>query len=264
MLAPAGGITLIETAAACIIAILFHELSHMIAARLFDVALYSFRPSAIGIRARLKGTTKSFKKQTIIFMAGPFGNFILAMIFYKSTGFFYDLFEANLAIGLFNLLPMYPLDGGQVFIIFFYKLLGSSKTFKLLKKLSLFMKIGLIVTGFIQILLFLNPSIMVAAMLLPGTRYLEEGVSMMKLENLINRKQRIISKGVYPAGEIVVMNECTLGDVMQKLDYDRFHIIYILNEEMDIVGQITEQQIIKAMQTFGSGDRICDVFFLGL
>ncbi len=259
-----GGITLIAIIAACVVAIFLHECFHAIAARLFGVALFSFRPSAIGIRARLKGIPRSFKRQVAIYIAGPMGNFLMALLFLKGEGFFYSLFEANLAIGLFNLLPMYPLDGGQIFIIVFYKLVGSNDTFRLVKRLSFFTKIGLALVGLIQIVFFSNPSLLVAAIMLPGTRLLEETVSMMKLENLLNRKQRIISKGVYPARHIIVLDECTLGDVLQKLDYDRFHIIYVLDREMEIIGQITEQQIIKAMQTCQAADKICDVFFLGM
>ncbi len=241
-----------------------HECFHAVAARLFGVALFSFRPSAIGIRARLKEMPRSFKRQTAIFFAGPMGNLLLAVLFFHGEGFFYSLFEANLAIGLFNLLPLYPLDGGQIFIIVFYKLVGSNRTFRLVKRLSFFTKIGLAITGLMQIVLLSNPSLLVAAIMLPGTRLLEETVSMMKLENLLNRKQRIISKGVYPARHIIIMEECTLGDVLQKLDYDRFHIMYVLDRDMEIIGQITEQQVIKAMQTCRATDRICDVFFLGM
>ena len=245
-------------------AVLLHELFHALAARLFGVALFSFRPSPIGVRARLKGTLKSFKKQMAIYLAGPMGNFLMALFFYFGGGFAQDLFEANLAIGLFNLLPMYPLDGGQLFIILFYKLAGSNVTFRLIKRLSLMTKMGLVITGLLQIFFLGNPSLLIAVVMLPGTRLLEETVSIMKLENLINRKQRIISKGVYSARHLVVMDECTLGDVIQKLDYDRFHILYVLDKDMEIIGQITEQQIIKAMQTCTSSDKINEVFFLGL
>ena len=192
------------------------------------------------------------------------GNFILALLLHRSSGFFYDLFEANLAIGLFNILPIYPLDGGQIFIIIFYKLIGINKTFKLTRKITFFMRIVLALLGILQIVFFTNPSLLIAAILLPGIKLFEETISMMRMENLLNRKQRIITKGVYPARHIIVMNKCTLGEILQKLDYDRFHILYIMNEEMEIVGQITEQQLIKAMQTYGSTDKICDVFFLGI
>lgn len=246
------------------LAILFHELSHALAARLFGVALFAFRPSPVGIRARLKGTVKSFKKQMVIYLAGPMGNFILALPLYFGEGFARELFEANLAIGLFNLLPMYPLDGGQLFIILFYKLVGSNITFRLIKRFSFMTKKGLVITGLLQVFFFGNPSLLIAVVMLPGTRLLEETVSIMKLENLLNRKQRIISKGVYSARHMVVMEECTLGDVIQMLDYDRFHILYVLDKEMEIIGQITEQQILKAMQTCNASDKINEVFFLGL
>lgn len=264
MLAPFGGITLIRILAACILAVLFHELCHALAARLFGVALFSFRPSLAGIRARLKGTIKSFKKQMAIYVAGPMGNFLMALFFYFGKGFARDLFEANLAIGLFNLLPMYPLDGGQLFIILFYKLVGSNITFRLIKRVSLMTKIGLVITGLLQVFFFGNPSLLIAVVMLPGTRLLEETVSIMKLENLLNRKQRIISKGVYSARHMVVMEDCPLGDVLQMLDHDRFHILYVLDKDMEIIGQITEQQILKAMQSCNASDKINEVFFLGL
>ncbi|MGI6622745.1 MAG: hypothetical protein GX227_03900 [Clostridiaceae bacterium] len=230
----------------------------MLAAHIFGVALYSFRPTLVGIRARLKNT-RSFRRQTIIYFAGPFGNFITALCICNSEGFLNSLFEANIAIGLFNLLPIYPLDGGQILIIFLYKFMGGSKTFKLAKKLSIILKVFLFAVGILQIILFKNPSLIIAAAILPGARLLEEAVSIMKLENLINRKQRIIKKGVYSAGIVVAMEDLTIGDVMQKLDYDRFHLIYILNRDLEIIGQITEQDIIKAFEKYSSSDKITNV-----
>ncbi len=232
----------------------------MLAAHIFGVALYSFRPTLVGIRARLK-STRSFKKQTIIYFAGPFGNLLLALCLINTEGFLNNMFEANIAIGIFNLLPIYPLDGGQILIIFSYKLIGSNKTFKLTKRVTIVLKVCLIIIGILQIVLFKNPSLLIAAAILPGARLLEEAVSIMKLENLLDRKQRIIRKGVYPAGTIVVLEEMTIGDVMQKLDYDRFHFIYVLNSDFEIIGQFTEQDIIKAIETFSSSDKITNVLY---
>ena len=259
-----GGITLITTLIACILAILLHEIFHGLAARLFKMSLWYVRPTAIGLKARLKGKVRSFKKLTLIYVSGPLGNLLIATIFYPFHGFFKDISDANLAIGLFNILPIYPLDGGQIFLIFLYKLMGSNLAFRHLRKISVTLRVVLYLTGILQIILFKNPSLLIAAIILPGTRLLEETVSIMKLENLLNRKQRIITRKIYSARHLVVMADCSLGDIVQKLDYDRFHIIYILNEKMEIIGQITEQQIIKALETSNASDRIDDIFSLGL
>ncbi|NMA65540.1 MAG: hypothetical protein GX957_04760, partial [Clostridiaceae bacterium] len=219
---------------ACIIAVILHEVSHILAARILKVKLYDFRPTPIGIKARLKENPKSFKKQAAIFFAGPLGNFIIAIIFFNSSGFLHNLFEANLAIGIFNLLPVYPLDGSQIFIIVLYKLIGSTRTFKLVKLLSVIMKISLTMTGLIQIIFFYNPSFLIAALFLPTTKVIEEKMRIMKLENFLNRKQRILKKKIYAVRHIVAMHDCTLGELINKLDYDRFHIIYVLNDDLDI------------------------------
>ncbi|HHW23281.1 MAG TPA: CBS domain-containing protein [Clostridiaceae bacterium] len=253
-----GRVTLISVVLACLAAIIIHEAFHMFAAHIFGVALYSFRPTLVGIRARLKNT-RSFKKQTVIYFAGPLGNFIVAICLYKTGGFLSSLSEANIAIGLFNLLPIYPLDGGQILLILLYKLMGSSRAFRIAKKLAIVLKVFLFIVGILQIVLFKNPSLLIAAVILPGTRLMEEAVSFMKLENLLNRKQRILKKGVYFAGIIVVMEDMTIGDVMQRLDYDRFHLIYILNRDMEIIGLITEQDIIKAFEKYSSSDKITNV-----
>jgi stage IV sporulation protein FB len=252
-------ITLISIILACILAILIHEGFHIIASRLFGVALYAFRPAIVGISARFKGT-HSFRKQIAVYMAGPLGNFLIAVFLINTKGFLLNLFEANLAIGFFNLLPLFPLDGGQIFIIISYKLLGSSRTFRIAKRLSFMVRVCLVMAGILQLVLFVNPSLLVAAMFLPGGRLLEETVSIMKLENLLNRKQRIKKKKLYPVKEFAAMWNCSLLELINRLDYDCFHIIYILNDNMEIAGRITEQDVINAVQTYSFDKKIYDVF----
>jgi stage IV sporulation protein FB len=81
----------------------------------------------------------------------------------------------------------------------------------------------------------------------------------MNLASLLNRKQRIKKKKLYPVREFAAMGNCFLQEVIQRLDYDCFHIIYILNEDMRIIGRITEQDLINAIQTYSCESKISDV-----
>ena len=81
----------------------------------------------------------------------------------------------------------------------------------------------------------------------------------MNIETILNRRERIL-RGIYPALEFVVLEDCTMGELVNRLDYDRFHTIYILNKDLDIMGKITETDIISVADKCSTKDRIGDVF----
>lgn len=115
------------------VSILIHELGHAILFRLFgadaDIILYSFGGLAVPTMA-ISGRWR----RILISLAGPFAGFVLCGAIYGSNewlhwardengraantrelAFFYGaLVSVNLYWGILNLLPIFPLDGGQV------------------------------------------------------------------------------------------------------------------------------------------------------
>ena len=115
------------------VSILVHELGHALAYRWFgadaDIILYAFGGLAVGTRV-IAGRGR----RILISLAGPVAGFVLCGLVYGSNlavewgmspagaapngtelRFLYrQLVWVNLIWGLFNLLPVFPLDGGQV------------------------------------------------------------------------------------------------------------------------------------------------------
>jgi Zn-dependent protease len=110
------------------ISIVVHELGHALAFRWYgadaDVVLYAFGGLAIPSHA-ISGRWR----RIAVALAGPFAGFVLCGLVYGSNealgwvaavgsrelAFFYlQLVFVNLVWGVFNLLPVFPLDGGQV------------------------------------------------------------------------------------------------------------------------------------------------------
>lgn len=241
-------------------AILFHELMHVLAARLVGISLVRFRILPGGLRAALKGWEENRKKLVLVYLSGPAGNFLAAAVLFHSTGFGRILFEANLAIGLFNLVPLHPLDGGQILLMVLYGRMGGSSALALLKKVSAIFRSALFLLGICQLLWFGNPSLIIITMaMLPDRKSLEETMSMIRLQSLFNRRQRLLKKKVYPARHLVALEDCSLGEIVQKLDYDRFHIIYVLNNAMEITGRVTEQQILQALRHHSAHEAVRDI-----
>lgn len=129
------------TAAAVSIAFLFitfaivvmHEYGHALTARRFGIRTKSITLYPIGGVAMLESLPKKPWQQILVAIAGPAVNFVLAgaiavamsMLGYDVTGDALEstslgasvlgaLLQLNIVLGLFNLLPALPMDGGRV------------------------------------------------------------------------------------------------------------------------------------------------------
>jgi Zn-dependent protease len=108
------------------VSILVHELGHAVAFRAFgsdaDIVLYSFGGLAVPT-----SFVTGRGRRVLAALAGPLAGFALCAIVYGSNEAFHwaatsaevaalyaFLFGVNLYWGILNLLPIYPLDGGQV------------------------------------------------------------------------------------------------------------------------------------------------------
>jgi len=133
----AGGTALAVTQFALMLAvcgcIVLHELGHALMARYFHIATRDITLYPIGGVARLESMTTRPSEEIWIALAGPAVNFVIAgllAIFFiplfgsalaldhlydaSVQGFLLRFFVSNVFLALFNLLPVFPMDGGRV------------------------------------------------------------------------------------------------------------------------------------------------------
>ena len=110
---------------ACVV---MHELGHSFAARRYGVGVRRILLMPIGGMAEFDSLPREPGKEMVITFAGPAVNFALAVLlwlpynqlpqqilFYSAQGLLFQLFWANIIMGLFNLAPVFPMDGGRIF-----------------------------------------------------------------------------------------------------------------------------------------------------
>ena len=98
--------------AAAMFAAYIHELCHIAAILLCKSSVYSITVSGTG--AKIHTAPLSCYQECLCALTGPCGSLLL-------TGFAYwipRIAFCGLVQGLFNLIPVYPLDGGRVFRCF--------------------------------------------------------------------------------------------------------------------------------------------------
>ena len=101
--------------------VLLHELGHALAARRYGIRTRGITLLPIGGLAQLEGEPRTPKQELVIALAGPAVNFALAAALFVITsivgmpswGLLGSLMVANLSLGVFNLIPAFPMDGGR-------------------------------------------------------------------------------------------------------------------------------------------------------
>ena len=105
--------------------VIFHELSHSVVAMHYKIPVKSITLFVFGGVSQIAQEPKKASQEFNIAIAGPLSSLFLAGAFwllYRShfggdmvTAASYWLADINLALGLFNLVPGFPLDGGRIF-----------------------------------------------------------------------------------------------------------------------------------------------------
>jgi Zn-dependent protease/predicted transcriptional regulator len=104
--------------------VVFHELSHSLVAIRYRIPVKSITLFIFGGLAGIGREPDNAKQEFNIAIAGPLSSIFLAGCFWLVTRFFHGnemvvaaarwLWEINLALALFNLVPGFPLDGGRI------------------------------------------------------------------------------------------------------------------------------------------------------
>lgn len=117
--------------------VLIHEISHSLVARRRGTPVERITLFLFGGMAQIEKEPKTPYSEFIMAIAGPVASFILAGIFGLIWFFTRDirpiavpvgyLAVINLVLGVFNMLPGYPLDGGRVLRSIIWKVSGNLK-----------------------------------------------------------------------------------------------------------------------------------------
>ena len=155
---------------------IIHELGHMLVGILLGFKISSIELMPFGVSivfdVNYKNYNKKIKngnlinlKKLLIALAGPITNLIFVIIFIISDLNLFNIENeiivyANILICLFNLIPIYPLDGGRIIKNVLHIVFGIKKSYQYTNLISNIMIIVLTMTASILILFVKNIAIL--------------------------------------------------------------------------------------------------------
>ena len=131
VLGAAAGLHSVVFWALIFVCVLLHELAHSLVAKSYGLTISSIILLPIGGVSQINEIPRDPVKEVGITVAGPVSNFVIAglllllgkaidpalrfsVISLQSGSTVVDLFWANMMLGLFNIIPAYPMDGGRI------------------------------------------------------------------------------------------------------------------------------------------------------
>lgn len=121
-----GVLAMIAVGLGFLVSIIMHELGHLVAARSVGIGVRAIRLDAIGGAAELERAPETGKSEMLVAAGGPAVNLLLgggalgaATLLSGDAAIVMTWFAAvNLILGVFNLLPGLPFDGGHILVGF--------------------------------------------------------------------------------------------------------------------------------------------------
>ncbi len=242
-----------------IIVILLHELAHCYACIYYNIGISEIKIFVFGGVAKFQGHIEENPKQEIVIaLAGPVLNFIFIIITLLIVNKFnikmnntVQLFlTVNIVIGLFNLIPILPLDGGRIVRGIIGHYLGIKKATYIIIKLGYCVSILLFVIGIYTALTHNIEYIFISflsAYIFFSNKKEKEMIDLIFTKNLVLGKKSLFSGGIMDVKHIIAMEFVNIKDIFDEFTSEQYCIITITDATGKVIGNLSESEIIDAI-----------------
>ncbi|GBF10002.1 MAG: M50 family metallopeptidase [Tepidibacillus sp.] len=235
--------------------VIIHELGHVFAARSYDWKVTEIQLLPFGGVAKVEQATDSLWQEFIVAIAGPFQNLMMilvAIVFERlhlwSNDWTTFFIQANTWIGLFNLLPISPLDGGKLMKIFFYIFLSFRKAIHTSIFLSLFLSVIFLIWGsgfgFSE---KMNINGLILAIFFIYINWMDAKQLPYHFWQFLLMKVQMEPMRNVAAIPIIVHQDTTVMQALRLLRKQRYHLFYLLSNNGEVIRVLPEEKVLQTI-----------------
>lgn len=241
--------------------ITLHELTHAIIADSYGCTVERIELWPFGGIARISGISQQEPYvEAMIAVAGPLQNFFLASAAWGmaqwlpvSPQWIHLFIEMNLGLGLLNLLPVAPLDGGHLARLYLSRTIGYEAAERRVVQGGLWLARGLFV---VTILSFLTPRPLIsvgvfAVFIYWGAKHSPRPAAYLIVRDLALRPIWLRKRPVWALDDFAVHCETPLGDVLRVMRPMKYHRVIVLSPDLKKMGTLYEEDLLRGLEEWG-------------
>lgn len=239
--------------------VVLHEFGHALTGKKFGFKTKDIILLPIGGVARFEKLPEKPQQEFLVAIAGPMVNFVIAFALYVVTrssaedivnqdivvinaeNFLTLLWIVNLTLGIFNLIPAFPMDGGRIFRAFLSMFQPREKATKVAAYIGFVIAIVFIFLG-----IFYNPFLIILGAFIILSASSES--SMVSTQTMLEG---------HTAGEIVMHSfasldkDVTVAEAAATILDAQANNFTVMSGDEEIIGTLKRDQIIKALSSPG-------------
>lgn len=249
--------------------VLFHEISHAVVAAGFGLKVTEISLTPLGGIARVEGLLEADPTaEGLIAVIGPVNNLLaggvalgLAHMGYIGGAFVDFFIKANLAIGLANLVPVLPLDGGRILRAYLTSRIGFRRGTQVACAAGRAVACVMFAVGLLGMALRLtNITLPVLSAFVFWECSKELAASGYAFIRYLTEKRRELARyGVVEVQHLAASGETTVQSLARRMIPRKYHIITVMSPDRRIIGEVTEDDVISALLESGPGIRVRDI-----
>ena len=253
--------------------ILLHECAHVLCAKCVGIKTVRLDVMLFGAGATFSVPIEQYpQEEFLVAIAGPMFNILLAcglnFVLRYFPQYAHNLspwIEDNLLLALFNLLPALPLDGGRMLRAILSHHIPLNTASKITAVLGVLFGVGLGTFGihqWVRGIASTLPPLCLFLLFSAITEWLHrpEAIPMQ----ILHHQERMANAHPLPVRQIAVYGHARLHQVARMFQVGYYHTVLVLDESGNTVAQLSEQQLLQAMQQYGAKQELKRLPFVRL
>lgn len=238
-----------------------HECAHLFVLAGFDLPIEAVELHPFGAVIVYAGPAEGLAAADgLAAAAGPLQSFLLAAVAtylppleWLAPGRLELFIEVNLLLACFNLLPVWPLDGGRIVRAWLAPRLGDAAAVRALARGGRLAGLAASAAGLAASWRLGRPvwvPVLVGLFLWRAAGR-DTGAGRESVIRTMTKARRALPHGIGLATLLVARPEATMRQLLRRLRGDRYHLITVIDAEGKCLGTLTEDDLARAVVSLG-------------